>query len=409
MEVFAVLDSAKRIRCNPLYTVGCALQISETLVKPMKRDFDDLLRSANQKLIDFNCGISIERRGKRLYLRGTLPPKPKSKRQKPHQQNLSLGVYANPDGLKFALKEAKKIGTLNVCGEFDWSPYVQKKQAREPESPEEAIAAFRGHYFSTRKETQTTSQTFKHEYLSVLEKLKNLDTEEMRKVILSTEPDTRSRRRAALACACFSDYLGIENDFRSLTGRYGVRKLLPRDIPTDEAIAAAYARIASESKEWAWAFALQACYGLRNHEIFYADVSRFPLVQVNDGKTGGRIVFPFFLEWAEEWKLSTLHPPNCSGKTNSDLGNRVTHAYKRLSVGFKPYGLRHAWAIRSLRFGLHPTLAAQQMGHTLDIHYRYYSYWIDEGVHYNEFLRLMAKGDRPMPPNGLTSELVTGK
>ncbi len=229
----------------------------------MKRDFCDLLRSANQKLIDFNCGISIEQKGQRLYLRGTLPPKPESKRQRPHQQYLSLGVYANPDGLKFALKEAKKVGTLKMCGEFDWSPYVQKKQARDPESPEEAIAAFEKHYFSTRKDTPTTRQTFKHEYLGVFKKLNSLALDEMRELILSTEPDTRSRRRSALACACLSDYLGLENDLRSLTGRYGVKQLLPRDIPPDEAIADAYARIASESEEWAWAFALQASYGLR--------------------------------------------------------------------------------------------------------------------------------------------------
>lgn len=362
----------------------------------MPADFLDLLRAANQKLIDLNVGMAIEIKGRRLYLRGTLPPKPDSPKEKAHQQYLSLGIYANPDGLKFALKEAKKIGILNACGEFSWEPYLRQKTPQKMDCPEVAIAQFTTHYFSTRPDNPKTRQTFKHEYLSVLVRLEKIGIEEMRAIVFATEPDTRSRRRSALACACFADFLGLKHDFRPLVGRYGIKKLLPRDIPTDEVIALAHDRI--EDSSWAWAFALQACYGLRNHEVFYADVSRFPLVQVSEGKTGARIIYPFYLEWAEQWKLANPRMPKCTGATNSDLGNRLTHAYKRLGVGFKPYSLRHAWAIRSLRFGLHPTLAAQQMGHDINTHYRHYSHWIDEGVHLAEFNRVMARGDRPMPP-----------
>lgn len=362
----------------------------------MKGQFIDSLRAANQQLIDLNIGVSIEQKGKRLYLRGTFPPKPSANRSKPHQQYLSLGCYANPDGLKFALAEAKRVGALLACGHFVWEPYL-RKSARESNAAETAIAKFQAHYFSTRPDSPTTQQTFKHEYLSVFSKLEKFDIEEMRRIILATEPDTRNRRRAALACAALGDFLGLTHDFRSLVGKYGVKKLLPRDIPTDAEIATAYGRI--DSPEWAWAFALQACYGLRNHEIFYADVSRFPLVQITEGKTGSRIVFPFFLEWAERWRVDDAKIPDCSGSTNSDLGNRLTHAYKRFEVGFKPYSLRHAWAVRSLRFGLHPTLAAQQMGHDVQTHSKHYHHWIDESVHLNEFKRVMAKGDRPMPPS----------
>jgi integrase len=365
----------------------------------MPRDFSDLLRASNQRLIDFNVGISIEQRGHRLYLRGTFPPKPGSKKIKPHQQNIALGVFANPDGLKFTEKEAKKVGMLLACGEFDWSPYLGRKaKSREPESPEEAIANFEKHYFSTRKDNPTTRQTFKHEYLSVFAKLSDFSIEEMKQIVLATEPDTRNRRRHALAFACMADYLGLEHGFRALTGKYSVRKIKPKDIPTDEAIAKAHRSI--EDSAWAWAFGLQACYGLRNHEIFHVDVSRFPLVQVNEGKTGSRIVFPFYLEWAEQWRLSQTNYPDCSGATNSDFGNRVTHAYKRLGVGFNPYALRHAWAVRSIKFGLHPTLAAQQMGHDPETHYQHYQNWIDADVHFAEFDRVMSRGDRPMPPSG---------
>jgi integrase len=360
--------------------------------------FEDRLRAANKKLSDRRIGISIEQKGKRLYLRGTFPPKPDSKKDRSHQQYLSLGVYANPDGLRFAEKEAIRVGALIAVGQFAWAGFLRQQPKPSAMDLASAIARFEKHYFSTRQETKTTRQTFKHEYLSVFEKLQKIDIDEMKKIIFSTEPDTRDRRRAALACACLADFLELKHDLRALVGRYGVRRLIAKDIPTDSAIALAYDRI--DSAAWRWAFGLQACYGLRNHEIFYADVSRFPLVQVMDGKTGSRLVFPFFLEWAEQWELFRPMIPDCTGGTNSDLGNRLTHAYKRFSVGFNPYALRHAWAVRSIRFGLHPTLAAQQMGHSPDIHYRHYQNWIDADVHAAEFARVMARGDRPMPPPG---------
>ena len=116
-------------------------------------------------------------------------------------------MYANPEALKCAIREAKKIGVLNDAGEFDWSPYLRKKSQRSPDDPKEAIARFEEHYFSERAKTKTKIQTFQHEYQRVLEKLPGLTVPAMRQLILSTKPDTRNRRRHAIAMACFADYL----------------------------------------------------------------------------------------------------------------------------------------------------------------------------------------------------------
>jgi len=49
---------------------------------------------------------------------------------------------------------------------------------------------------------------------------------------------------------------------------------------------------------WQWAYGMMACYGLRNHELFYLDCDRLPLLVVKDGsKTGYHRVHPFFPEW----------------------------------------------------------------------------------------------------------------
>jgi hypothetical protein len=57
------------------------------------------VEEANQWLKQAKVGICIEQHGNRLHLRGTLPPKPNSRKQKPYQQRIAFKVYANPKGV----------------------------------------------------------------------------------------------------------------------------------------------------------------------------------------------------------------------------------------------------------------------------------------------------------------------
>lgn len=61
---------------------------------------DLTLDAVNERLKAAKVGIKVRQKGNRLYLRGTLPPKPGAEKQHPHQQDLSLGIYANPAGLE---------------------------------------------------------------------------------------------------------------------------------------------------------------------------------------------------------------------------------------------------------------------------------------------------------------------
>jgi hypothetical protein len=58
-------------------------------------DINNRLAQANGRLKASNTGISIEKRGGTLWLRGTLPPKPNSGKTKPYQQKLSLRTKEN--------------------------------------------------------------------------------------------------------------------------------------------------------------------------------------------------------------------------------------------------------------------------------------------------------------------------
>jgi len=70
---------------------------------------DSKIEQVNARLKAARMGLQIERRGQKLNLRGTLPPRPGSDRLKPHQQRLSLNLPATTAGLKQAEQEVKVI------------------------------------------------------------------------------------------------------------------------------------------------------------------------------------------------------------------------------------------------------------------------------------------------------------
>jgi integrase len=97
-------------------------------------------------------------------------------------------------------------------------------------------------------------------------------------------------------------------------------------------------------------------------------------------KTGLHDVWPFYPEWVERFRLRQGHlPPINTDLTQTTLqrvGQQVALQFKRYGVPFSPYDLRHAWAVRTIHFGLPDTVAARMMGHSVAIHTRTYHRWI---------------------------------
>ncbi len=87
--------------------------------------FKDQLNCVNTRLKVERIGVTIVKKGNRLYLRGTFPPRPGSTKSRPHQQEIALGLLAKAEELFTAEKEARKVGGLLALGEFDWEPYVR--------------------------------------------------------------------------------------------------------------------------------------------------------------------------------------------------------------------------------------------------------------------------------------------
>lgn len=365
------------------------------------------VKEANERLNAANVGVAIELRGNRLYLRATLPPRPGCYNPKNHQQRISLKIYGNPAGIKEAEKEARKVGALVACEEFSWEPYIINEP---PVTPNRLVKdwtkAFKEDYFLRRSKTPKSELTWATEYRLVFDALpadEILTPDVIKSAIAKTTPDTRTRRRYCINLAALAKFAGIEFDPRPYRGRYSPRKLTPRDLPDDQAIAQWFFKI--DNPAWRWVYGVLATYGLRPHEVFLLDFAQFGngsnIISVLDGKTGARRVWPIYPEWAEQFELANVVLPKVTGKNNAAFGSRVTHAFERLKIPFCPYDLRHCWAIRSLEFGLDITLAAQQMGHSVRVHTDIYHLWISDRHHQRAFDTLMRRGDRPLPPRVL--------
>jgi len=265
------------------------------------------------------------------------------------------------------------------------------------------IEEFESYYFSCRAKSPKSQTTWKGDYLKVFKNLpinQPLTTDLLVAMVTATEPDTRTRKRYCIALGALAKFAGLSIDLKPFSGKYSAKTVKVREIPDDKAIAFFYSQI--PDPRWQWAYGMIATYGLRPHELFHLNLERLRSTgraEVLDGKTGARLVFPFYPEWFDSWDLKAVQMPRVSGECNSDLGSRVTHAFKRLEVPFPAYALRHAWAIRSLEFGMELSLAAQQMGHSVAVHTGLYHRWISERRQEQAFQALIRERSRPTCPS----------
>ncbi|MGB6301555.1 MAG: site-specific integrase [Rivularia sp. (in: cyanobacteria)] len=363
------------------------------------------LREINKRLTDALMGVRIEQLGNKLYLRATLPPKPNSDKSKPYQQRIALGINASKKGIKRAEAEAYKLAGLLACKDFKWEIYLQES----PDSPpvryvKDLIEAFETFYFETRQRNNKTETTWKVEYLRIFKRLSQdelLTKEAILQVVRNTQPDTRARKRVCMSLQALAQFAGIKINLKPYKGKYSPKKATPRNLPDDMTIAKCFYEIKDEA--WRWVYGMLATYGLRNHEVFRLDFGAIAkgdyIVNVGENsKTGSRRVWPCYPEWFNEFNLQDVKLPRCNtDRPNADVGHVVTVWFKR-NIPFAAYNLRHCWAVRTLEFGLDISLAAQQMGHSNQVHSELYHHWISERHHQRAFELMMMRENRPQPP-----------
>jgi integrase len=344
------------------------------------------INQANGRLKAAKTGVTILQRGDRLYLQAVLPPRPGSGKLFPCQQQIALGIHSNAVGISLAEKEARKVGYLRDAKEFDWILYGGGKPQQS-----ETIADWLAKFEQSKRATVCLT-TWQTDYLRPFAKLpadQILSAEVLFNAITKTTPNTRQRRRFCLAFRQLAEFAGIEIDLATLIGSYSPTKVQPRQLPSDEEIARVFEQI--QNPQWQWVYGILAIYGLRDHEAFYLDLSKFPIAQVLQGKTGYRQCWPLRPEWAERWDLQNVKMPPVTGQCHADFGQRVSKFFARSPMDFCAYDLRHAWAIRAISFGLDASLAAKQMGHSLHTHTQTYHLALNEREQQRAYDLLVAR------------------
>ena len=293
---------------------------------------DKLLDAANNRLKQSNAGIKIFKRGQKLSLRGMLP---KKKGNGKSQQTISLGIYCNGAGIGSAEKQAQKLASQLALNEFAWNDWIDKEKSIGTVGY--WIKEFESDYFNRKEKNERSLTTWNTEYKAMFNRLNiadNLTEPILIDLVLTTDPDTRQRKRAVLAANTLAKFAKLDCDFNRYKGNYSHLNNGDRELPTDEEIAKYYWSI--PNSHWQRAFALIAAYGISNHELFHIDLNSLTkppghlISNYRKNHYGVRRIWCLYPEWYEQWELSKpVDLPNVSGKNNRALGNRVTNAFKR--------------------------------------------------------------------------------
>ncbi|MBD1860027.1 MULTISPECIES: site-specific integrase [Leptolyngbya] len=368
---------------------------------------DKKLKEVNQRLRQANTGVTLIQKGNSLYARGTFPPKPGSAKTEPHQQEIALKVKAHPAGLKVAEAKAKKIGTEMVLKEFDWANYSTRPlSTAETKTVADWLREFEMDYFQRRRRTPKSEATWRsayHHYLKRLPPEERLTTDLLNQTIRKTTPDSSIRSAICLSYKALGKFAGLEMEFvNALRGTYSSMHPRKRDLPSDETIVGAILQL--KSPWWRWATGMLATYGLRPHEVFHLDTQAMESGQsiaikvLPNTKTGARTVMPLYPEWIEQFNLRDRQSSKISRRDNSALGAAVGTHFRSKGMPFRPYDLRHCWAVRALRFGVPVSLAARWMGHSVEIHTKTYQAWISEEMETQVYEKSLQNPNRPQAP-----------
>ena len=357
------------------------------------------LAQENSALSRAGLSLRLELRGQRLGLRGPLPCRHGSGRHP--VQRISLGLPADAAGLAQAKERLKEVLRQLQQGRFDWTMWGQALP--EPGSGDPlGLESFEAAFFADprrRRNPAGCRTTWTGAYRPYLRRLAAVATERnwpmglplLEAVLESYEPTSRSRQQCGTALAALARHLDLTlpEDWGERSAGYGLHAAQFRRLPGDGQILALAEQIPNPG--WRLAYGLMATYGLRNHEVFFCDLSALApggdqVIRVlPTSKTGEHQVWPFQPEWVERFELERLgRDPGLLPAVRTDLrhttlqqaGRRLAEQFRRYDLPITPYDLRHAWAVRTIHIGLPDTVAARMMGHSVAIHTRTYHHWI---------------------------------
>ncbi len=380
-----------------------------------KEKFAEEVVKVKARLKQANIKVGIVIKSGSIQLQATLPLKPGDIDKKgvgTKQYSISLGIPANLDGLKTAEEEAHELSKLTARKCFEWNDKYLGKRALAAKEQVKTIAQmlpdFEKQYFQTRKRTMKSEHTF-HCHQDYLKRNIGLNTLVCKDEILASlnklEPKSSTLYNTVKSLKVFCKIFELNIDLSTYSGKPVVQE---RNLPSDEEVIAAYAKFANYASErkktikkaylnswklWQWCYGMLATYGLRPRELFVNPNIEHWLSKENinntwkvdsETKTGSREVLPFYPEWVHLFDLKNVDYLQMlqeiveGKKTFQDINTiRVNCSswFRRVNVGFDPYDLRHAWAIRAHMNGIPIKAAADNLGHSVQVHTEIYQKW----------------------------------
>ena len=347
--------------------------------------------------------LKIEKRGEKLNIRGSLPDKKDLSINK--VQRISLGLNADFLGLEEAKKKLQLLNLELELKQFNWNNWTIATRMQTDNNKEDLIKKTKQFEESFFKEprneflSSTRKTTWKSSYMPYIKRMisiyKNEDNENLSNIFLNTlnsyKEGSRSRKQCGTTLNVFAKFIEhtLPEEWKLMSRGYGLKRASFRQLPNDSQIEELWREIPNQS--WKFVFALMATYGLRNHEVFFSDLSALKdnedkIIRVlHSTKTGEHQVWPFHPNWVEKFELYKLgENPELLPNINRDLkittlqniGKKITDQFNRYKLKIKPYDLRHAWAVRTIFYDLPDTVAARMMGHSVSLHTQTYHHWI---------------------------------
>ncbi|MEA5573081.1 site-specific integrase [Calothrix sp. UHCC 0171] len=384
----------------------------------MKAKLLQEVEKVNLRLKSAKTKVTIRESNGSLQLRATLPIKPGDKDTNGtgrKQYNLSLNIPASLDGLKTAEEEAYELGKLIARKTFEWNDKYLGNEAIKKDfqlnlkTIGELLEKFEEEYFKTHQRTVKSEHTFFY-YFSRTKRYTNLqDLATAENLINSiTKIDKAwARYNAARAISAFCVTFKIEVDLSTYSK---IPENNSRKIPSDTEISAGIIKfeeylnhrgnqvnedVKNSWQLWRWTYGMLAVFGLRPRELFINPDIDWWLNSENidltwkvdkDCKTGERQALPLYKQWIEEFDLRNpkyleMLAVAISKKDKNKhaeitaLTQRVSWWFRKIGLDFKPYDLRHAWAIRAHILGIPIKAAADNLGHSVQVHTQTYQRW----------------------------------
>ncbi len=380
------------------------------------------LDKANQRLKSAKTKVTIRESNGSLQLRATLPIKPEDKDTNGtgrKQYNISLNIPANLDGLKTAEEEAYELGKLIARKTFEWNnKYLGNETLKKDNKSDtkkhfptigELLEKFEDEYFKTHKRTIKSEHTFFYYFSRTKRFTNSQDLAISESFISSIEKIDKewARYNATRAISAFCMTFKIEIDLSKYTKmpEKNSRKI-PSDVEITDGIQKFEFYLSNRSNQvnqdvkdswqlWRWTYGMLAVFGLRPRELFTSPDIDWWLSKENidltwkvhkDCKTGERQALPLYKQWIDEFDLknpkylemltTTINKKHKSSYADmTALTQRVSWWFRKIGLDFKPYDLRHAWAIRAHIIGIPIKAAADNLGHSVQIHTETYQRW----------------------------------